>query len=144
MNLHINLHHFLLIQRILILTLLTFVFLFLNQKPLRVFLNLSKENDEDLYEDSLSEFLKAEALMPQDYFTNYYLGLIYLTSPSHLDIEKSNSYFIKSSKYSSLELTDDSVLLENVLDNDSIGGSKKISCISKNWNYWERENRRIE
>jgi hypothetical protein len=88
---------------------------------------ISANNDADLYEDSLIEFHKSESLMPQDYFTNYYLGLIYLTSPNHLDIEKSNSYFIKSGKYSSLELSNDSVLLENVLDNDSIGDSKMIS-----------------
>ena len=39
---------------------------------------ISADKDDDLFDDALNEFLKAEKLMPQDFFTLYYIGLIYL------------------------------------------------------------------
>jgi hypothetical protein len=88
---------------------------------------ISADKDEDLYDDSLNQFLKAEKLMPQDYFTLYYIGLIYLLSPKHINIEIANSYFNKSGKYGFVESLNDSLIYENVLNKDSFGDNKNLS-----------------
>jgi hypothetical protein len=88
---------------------------------------ISADKDEDLFEDALNEFLKAEKLMPQDFFTLYYIGLIYLISPNHINVEIANSYFSKSGKYGFIECSNDGIIYENVLDRDSSGDNKGIS-----------------
>jgi hypothetical protein len=68
---------------------------------LKFFSNAKK--DKDLFTDALEEFLKAERLMGQDYFVLHRIGLIYLLTEDHLNVEKALEYFMKAAKYASVE-----------------------------------------
>jgi len=68
---------------------------------------IQAQKDNDLFEDALIEFLKAEAIMPQDYFVLNRLGYIYLYSPNHIDFKKASDYFIKAAKYAAVEDSSD-------------------------------------
>ena len=69
---------------------------------IKFFINARK--DEDLYNDSLEAFLKAEQLMKQDYFVLHRIGMIYLYSVNHINIEKALDYFTRAAKYASVEM----------------------------------------
>jgi hypothetical protein len=86
------------------------------EKGIRFFIN--GKFDNDFYEDSLSNFLKAENIEHTDYFTLHRIGLIYLFSPRHLNLEKAEQYFLKAAKYSVAETNSGSVASTNYLDGD--------------------------
>jgi hypothetical protein len=71
--------------------------------------------DEDFFDDSLSNFLKAESIEPTDYYILHHIGQIYLNSIKHLDVIKAENYFIKSAKYSSVELNHNASISRDVL-----------------------------
>ena len=58
--------------------------------------------DDDLFNDSLNEFLAAEKLMQQDYFVLHRIGMIYLFSKKHINIPLALDYFLKAAKYASV------------------------------------------
>jgi len=60
-------------------------------------------NDPSLYEDALEYLLRAESYMKQDYFVLYNIGLIYLHSRYHIDIQKALHYFSIAAKYASID-----------------------------------------
>lgn len=52
-----------------------------------------KENDKLYYEDAVNAFQKAIEISPDDYFSWFYLGYIYLNSTYFLDINKAKESF---------------------------------------------------
>jgi len=80
-----------------------------------------KENDKLYYEDAVNAFQKAIEISPDDYFSWFYLGYIYLNSTYFLDINKAKESFehyihyvrpeIESSKQTRLIYQLDSVYL---------------------------------
>lgn len=83
---------------------------------IKFFVNASK--DEDLFQDSLDNFLKAEQMQPQDYFVLHRIGCIYLYVPKLMDIEKASIYFDKAAKYAAVESDPDAVRIANLLTNN--------------------------
>ena len=83
---------------------------------IKFFVNAAK--DEDLYNDALDNFLKAEQMFPQDYFVLHRIGCIYLYVPQLLDVEKSVQYFEKAGKYAAVESDSDAVRIANLLTNN--------------------------
>jgi ribosomal protein L7/L12 len=81
---------------------------------IKFFVNAQK--DADLFDDSLEEFLKAESLMKQDYFVLHRIGLIYMHSIKHINIEKALAYFTKAAKYASVESDPKAMRLINILN----------------------------
>lgn len=67
---------------------------------------INAKKDNDLYEDALAEFLKAESLMSQDYFVLHRIGCIYLYSQKHIDPVKAREYFLKAGKYALVDSGD--------------------------------------
>lgn len=59
--------------------------------------------DNDFYDDSLSNLLKAEKIEPSDFFALHRIGLIYMYSPKHLGLSKAEEYFKKAAKYAVAE-----------------------------------------
>jgi hypothetical protein len=59
--------------------------------------------DNDFYDDSLSNLLKAEKIEPTDFFALHRIGLIYMYSPKHLGLSKAEEYFKKAAKYAVAE-----------------------------------------
>jgi hypothetical protein len=80
---------------------------------LKFFVNAQK--DKDLFDDALTELLKAESLMPQDYFVLHRIGCIYMYVEKHLNPEKALEYFTRAAKYASVESDPDAIRLINVL-----------------------------
>lgn len=70
---------------------------------LKFFVNA--QNDPDLFADALSELLRAETLMRQDYFVLHRIGCIYLYASKHIDPNKAYDYFLRAAKYASVEST---------------------------------------
>ena len=81
---------------------------------IKFFVNAQK--DADLFDDSLEEFLKAESLMKQDYFVLHRIGLIYMHSIKHINVEKALAYFTKAAKYASVESDPKAMRLINILN----------------------------
>jgi len=75
--------------------------------------------DDDLFNDSLNEFLAAEKLMPQDYFVLHRIGMIYLFTKKHINIPLALEYFLKAAKYASVESDTDAARLANILTQNS-------------------------
>ena len=88
---------------------------------LKYLINAGK--DEDLYQDALDHFLKAEASDPNDYFLLHRIGMIYLYAPKMLDIARAEMYFRKAGKYAQAESHPDSARLTNIL---SVNVSKSL------------------
>ena len=82
---------------------------------IKFFVNAQK--DVDLLDDALEELLRAESLMKQDYFVLHRLGVIYLHSTKHLNVEKALEYFTKAAKYASVESDPKAMHLVNILSN---------------------------
>lgn len=82
---------------------------------IKFFVNAAK--DEDLYQDALDNFLKAEQLQTQDYFVQHRIGCIYLYVPKLLDVEKATRYFDKAAKYAVVESDPDAIRIANLLTN---------------------------
>jgi hypothetical protein len=59
--------------------------------------------NKSLFNDSLEMLHRAEAKLGQDYFVLHRLGLIYLNSKDHLDVQRAHEYFLKAAKYASVE-----------------------------------------
>jgi len=89
------------------------------------FFSNAKLNDE-LLDDALDSFSKAEALMPQDYFVLHRIGMIYAYSNKHLDLNKAITYFKKAAKYASVESSDTAIYLTNILRSSSSSELKEI------------------
>lgn len=92
--------------------------------------------DSDLYSDSLMEFLKAEALVQQDYFVLHRIGLIYLYVPKLLNPLKALDYFLRAAKYARIESNPNAMHLENVLtgnitSNSNINPENALQHIQK-------------
>lgn len=85
---------------------------------LKFFIN-SQYNPE-LFWDSLSEFLKAESLMSQDYFVLNRIGYIYLYAPNLINPSKSLEYFERAAKYSVVESKPTSARFINILTSGRI------------------------
>jgi hypothetical protein len=75
--------------------------------------------DDDLFNDSLNEFLAAEKLMPQDYFVLHRIGMIYLFSKKNTNIQLALEYFLRAAKYASVESDTDAARLANILTQNS-------------------------
>lgn len=82
---------------------------------IKFFINASQ--NEELFEDSLEEFLKAEKMRKQDYFVLYRIGCIYLYVPQFYEPEKALDYFRRALKYSSVEIPQESARMNNPLAN---------------------------
>ena len=91
---------------------------------LKFFSNASK--DPDLFEDSLNEFLEAEKLMKQDYFVLHRIGMIYLYSEKHINVEKALDYFTKAAKYASVESDPKAARIANILRKNNKNKSGEI------------------
>ncbi len=89
------------------------------------FFSNAKLNDE-LLDDALDSFSKAEALMPQDYFVLHRIGMIYAYSNKHMDLNKAISYFKKAAKYASVESSETAIFLTNILRSSSNSELKEI------------------
>lgn len=66
------------------------------------FFNQSLKN-EDLIIDAVEEFDKAFALMKQDWFTAYQLGLCHTFYQTVQDLSKAEAYFLNAAKYASVD-----------------------------------------
>lgn len=88
---------------------------------------VSAKNDSDLFDDALTELLKAEELMKQDYFVLHRIGLIYLYSKSHLNPNKALDYFSRAAKYASIDSDPKAVKLVNALIKSGNFNSSNIS-----------------
>jgi hypothetical protein len=75
--------------------------------------------DDDLFNDSLNEFLAAEKLMPQDYFVLHRIGMIYMFSKNNMNIQLALEYFLRAAKYASVESDTDAARLANILTQNS-------------------------
>jgi hypothetical protein len=73
------------------------------------------QNNSELYLDALEEFLKAEALMKQDYFVLNKIGYIYLYAENLINPKKALDYFLRAAKYSSAENDKKSIRTFNAL-----------------------------
>ena len=94
----------------------------------KFFINAQK--DFSLFDDALEQFVKAEALMKQDYFVLHRIGCIHLYVESHLDIEKARDYFIRSAKYSSVETGTDAARLANALTENLLNRQRRLDQIN--------------
>ena len=74
--------------------------------------------DEDFYEDSLSNLLKAESIEPTDFFVLHRIGMIYMYSQKHCDLKISEEYFRKAAKYAVVETADGAAITSNLLSTD--------------------------
>lgn len=72
--------------------------------------------DNDMYDDALNNFIKAESIEHSDYFTLHRIGMIYLHSPKLLDIEKAEDYFKKAAKYAIVESHEGACISKNDLN----------------------------
>ncbi len=110
------------------------------------------QKDDDLFDDSLEELLKAESLMKQDYFVLHRLGLIYMHAPKHINVEKALGYFIKAAKYAVVENDPNAMRLINALNGkitlykfkvedygDKIKKIIEIETIAKNFKTFGRK-----
>jgi hypothetical protein len=84
---------------------------------IKFFVNAKK--DQDLFNDSLEELLKAESLMKQDYFVLHRIGCIYLYADKLINPEKALEYFSRAAKYSSIESDPKATRLANILSNNN-------------------------
>lgn len=84
---------------------------------IKFFVNAKK--DQDLFNDSLEELLKAESLMKQDYFVLHRIGCIYLYADKLINPERALDYFSRAAKYSSIESDPKAIRLANILSNNN-------------------------
>jgi hypothetical protein len=96
---------------------------------IKFFVNAKK--DQDLFNDSLEELLKAESLMKQDYFVLHRIGCIYLYADKLINPERAFDYFSRAAKYSSVESDPKAARLANVLSNISDSDLSKKSNVDK-------------
>jgi hypothetical protein len=94
---------------------------------------INAKNNQELFEDALENFIKAEKLMHQDYFVLHRIGLIYLYVEKYLDVEKALTYFIKSAKYSSVETKSNIYKISNAFYNDK----DKTNKLDKELQFYE-------
>lgn len=83
--------------------------------------------DNDLYENSLKYFLKAEEIEPEDYFTLHHMGLIYFYSPKHFSLTKAEHYFKTAAKYALVEINANSSISRNYLKENIKSDLNKIA-----------------
>ena len=74
--------------------------------------------DNDLYENALKYLLKAEEKEAEDFFVLHRIGLIYMYSPTHLELSKAEEYFKKAAKYAIAETSSGIELTTNYLKSD--------------------------
>jgi hypothetical protein len=74
--------------------------------------------DNDFYDDSLSNLLKAEKIEPTDFFALHRIGLIYMYSTKHLGLGKAEEYFKKAAKYAVAESNTGASVSANFLAGD--------------------------
>ncbi|MFC5529937.1 tetratricopeptide repeat protein [Cohnella yongneupensis] len=71
----------------------------------------SAQTNPDFHKDALHFFKKAEEIESRDYFTLFYIGMIYLYAPDCLDVPKAEQYFKLASKYAGVEVAQSQVRL---------------------------------
>jgi tetratricopeptide (TPR) repeat protein len=71
--------------------------------------------DNGFYDDALNNLLKAEKIEPTDFFALHRIGLIYLYSSSHLDLNRAEEYFRKAAKYAVAETNAGAMVTTNYL-----------------------------
>ncbi|MBU2444609.1 MAG: hypothetical protein KJ666_03415 [Bacteroidetes bacterium] len=74
--------------------------------------------DSDFYEDSLNNLLKAERIEQTDFFALHRIGLIYMYSLKHLELNKAEEYFKKAAKYAVAETNAGATVTTNYLTGD--------------------------
>ena len=74
--------------------------------------------NNEFYNDSLNNLLKAEQLEPTDFFTLHRIGIIYLYSNKNLALEKAENYFKKAAKYAEAESKVGQSITKNYLASD--------------------------
>ena len=79
---------------------------------------IASQNDSDLLEDALQEFIKAEQMKPQDYFVLHKIGSIFLFSKNHLNPTKALEYFVRAGKYAAADAKTGSSVGSNKLKGD--------------------------
>ena len=99
------------------------------EKGMKYYLNAMY--DKDLFDIALNNFLKALEIDESDFISLHYLGLIFLYSPEHLDISKSENYFLQSYKFSIVETNYTSRREMNFID-FSMGNSNQLGEYSQN------------
>lgn len=75
--------------------------------------------DADFYDDALKNFLKAVTIENSDFFALHRIGLIYMYSPKHMDLNKSEEYFRKAAKYAVAEINSSASLTTKYLVADT-------------------------
>jgi large subunit ribosomal protein L7/L12 len=93
----------------------------------KFFVNAQK--DEDLFDDALEEFLKAETLMKQDYFVLHHIGLVYLYSHRHVNPSAALDYFSRAAKYATVESDPRAARLMDVLQ----GRRQQVPTLNSSW-----------
>ncbi len=83
--------------------------------------------DAHLYDNALENLLNAKKIENTDYFLLHKLGLIYLYSPKHLNLQKAIAYFEKSAKYAKVETYANSIKSQNTLKKDFLVDSNTIT-----------------
>lgn len=86
------------------------------EQGLKFFTN--SKADKSFYDDALENFNKAENIEKTDYYLLQKIGLVYMFSINHLDINKALDYFLKSAKYSLGETHSFSQQTLNYLENE--------------------------
>ncbi len=90
------------------------------------------KKDPDLFEDALSELLKAEQFMKQDYFVLHRIGMIYLFSFKHINPHKAFDYFIRAAKYAAVESDKNVLRISRALqapDHQATGSTEEVSSL---------------
>lgn len=77
--------------------------------------------NDSLSQDALENFLKAEVLEKTDYIVLHKIGMIYLYSPNHINLEKAIDYFTRAAKYASAESDPNAIRIANkLLENNQL------------------------
>lgn len=94
--------------------------------------------DKRRFADALENFLEAEKREKRDYLILYNIGLIYLYSPEHLDVELAEEYFYKASDFADDEIPENaqkSLNYQNMEDFDTAFVVKTASQAYQNLAY---------
>jgi WD40 repeat protein/tetratricopeptide (TPR) repeat protein len=74
--------------------------------------------DPALYENALENLLKAEEREKTDYVVLHRLGMIYLYSRQHCDLDKAENYFERAGRFASIESEPSAIRLARLLTGD--------------------------
>ncbi len=89
----------------------------------------------EFYKDAIDEFQKAKVIEEKDFFMLHRLGLIYLSSLNHLDVQKAENYFVTSARYAKAFGAAQPVNTQTILRSN--GGQNYNNTFTKNTLYDE-------